>query len=208
MEHFLLLWHNWKMIVFCIAIEWLSNCTVVSQSKFFSLNSTAKVRILKRIPKGARKQSSLKLASILVVLLSAILAKHGSMHLLHFSSRGFRVPETNHCNRSLSTRIKQQLVLEQDPTFTHTWCRRGGGRLRCFEEESLVTLWKNVSEKLEDVYIKGAVRLASYNDRLANFNDENLAALQSKHPGTPPNSPIPPPPQPISDQVNELDVAV
>ena len=64
-----------------------------------------------------------------------------------------------------------------------------------------------MSEKIEDGDIKGAVRIASSDDKLATYNDENLVALQSKHPGPPPDSAVPPPSQPIPAQVNELDVA-
>ena len=87
-----------------------------SQSEIFSLKSTAKVWALKRIPKAARKESSLKLASILddVVKCKSCEALE---FLLHFSSHCLKVPENNQCNKSLSTQVKQRLVQEQDPIF-------------------------------------------------------------------------------------------
>ena len=52
-------------------------------------------------------------------------------------------------------------------------------------------LAKRVSTKIEEGDIKGAIRLASSDDALADFSDETYEALRSKHPPTHPDSHIP-----------------
>ena len=96
---------------------------------------------------------------------------------------------------------------EQDPGFTHFQRMRGCRRLLRYEDESLAAFAKQLSKKLEDGDKKDAVRSASSDNRLTDFSDENLATLQSKHLGPPPDSASLTPPPPKSDLVNEMDVA-
>ena len=49
-----------------------------------------------------------------------------------------------------------------------------------------------------------AIRLASSNDSLADFNDETFAALQAKHPPPPTDTCIPPPPSPEAFSIQVL----
>ena len=42
-----------------------------------------------------------------------------------------------------------------------------------------------VSRKIEDGDVRGAIRLARSEDTLAEFSDETFAALQAKHPPPP-----------------------
>ena len=49
-----------------------------------------------------------------------------------------------------------------------------------------------VSWKIEDGHVRGAIRVASSGDTLAEFNDSTSSALQSKHPPTPSDCSIPP----------------
>ena len=60
------------------------------------------------------------------------------------------------------------------------------------KEKRLEPLNNGVSEKLEEEDFKGAVRLASSDDRLASYSKEILDTLLSKHPAPPPDSMIPP----------------
>lgn len=48
--------------------------------------------------------------------------------------------------------------------------------------------------KIEEGDFRGAIRLASSEDTLADFSDDTLTALKAKHPLPHPNSHIPPPP--------------
>ena len=48
-----------------------------------------------------------------------------------------------------------------------------------------------MSRKIEAGDIRGAIRLASANDILADFDDETFSALQAKHPSPPLDSSIP-----------------
>ncbi len=70
-------------------------------------------------------------------------------------------------------------------------------------------LAKRVSTKIEEGDIKGAIRLASSDDVLADFSDETYEALQSKHPLIHPDSHIPSPPEmgaPNIFEVSRVDV--
>ena len=53
--------------------------------------------------------------------------------------------------------------------------------------------------KLSDGDGTGTVRLASFNDTLAPFDDETLSGLQSKHPSSPPDLEFPEPPDDSSE---------
>ena len=112
-----------------------------------------------------------------------------------FPSRCLRVPRRNQSGKSLSALIKQQLMEEQHP-LPKQFRDRGGDRRGFSEEESLAAMRRWVSEKVEDGDISGAIRLASSDDRLADYSDDTLADLQSKHPAPPSDVAIPPSPPP------------
>ena len=62
------------------------------------------------------------------------------------------------------------------------------------EEDVLRLLGKRVTSKLEEGDFRGAVRLASSDDRLAPFTQPTFEALQAKHPPPHPDTIIPQPP--------------
>ena len=160
---------------------------------------------MKRIPKGAREQSCLKLGAIL-----ADIVQQNSLHawerLFRFPTRCLRVPKKGFQGKSLSKAVKQQLAEEQDPVIEWRQSSRKTNQPAISEEKKLETLSKRVSEKLEEGDFKGAVRIASSEDRLAAYSKETLDALLSKHPAPPPDSIIPPPPSPETMVVYEADV--
>ena len=60
--------------------------------------------------------------------------------------------------------------------------------------DPLEGLARQVSRKIEDGDIRGAIRLASSEDTLADFSDNTFTALQAKHPLPHPDCSIPPVP--------------
>lgn len=62
-----------------------------------------------------------------------------------------------------------------------------------------------ISSKLEEDDFRGAVRLASSEDSIAEPNDETLAALRDKHPAPHPDTAIPP--LPVTGQLTPLQVS-
>ena len=64
-----------------------------------------------------------------------------------------------------------------------------------------------MSEKLEDGDVKGAIRLASSEEKLAANSDATFQALLLKNPTPPLNSVIPPPPFTMTIEVEESDIA-
>lgn len=85
-------------------------------------------------------------------------------------------------------------MTEQDPALVQHRPRKGKKHCCVCEEDSLRALGRKVSEKLEDGDIKGAIRLASSDDKLADFSYDTLDAL--RHPGPPLDSAIAPPSSP------------
>ena len=81
-------------------------------------------------------------------------------------------------HKSLATRVKNQLQEEADPIPLRKYKKRAGRA----KEEELYSLGKRVSSKIEQGDFRGAVRIASSDDRLAPHSSETLSALQDKHP--------------------------
>ena len=81
---------------------------------------------------------------------------------------------------------------------------------RISEEKALEIFGEKVSEKLEDSDVKGAIRLASSEEKLAANSDATFQALLLKHLIPPVDSVIPPPPPPppvMAIEVDESDIA-
>lgn len=104
-------------------------------------------------------------------------------------------PADDRATKSLTTKIKEQILLEDPPP---PYFHRRQGRLRHpSSQEDSKSLLHRVSKKIEvgDI-LRGAVQLVSSDDTLANCDDATLVALRSKHPVPPPDSRISPPPPP------------
>ena len=157
-------------------------------------------RTLDRIPKAARYQCHVKLTTIMeeVVGENSIVAWS---RLLHFPTRCLRTPDrsSNKERRSavLASIVKEQVRLEEGPPL-----HGHGGKVGKFPQKNddpLRGLARRVSSKIQAGDFKGAIRLASSEDVLADCNEETYLALQAKHPAPHPNTHIPPPPPtPIS----------
>ena len=143
------------------------------------------MRILKRIPRTSRHLAALKLASILV----DVSQKNDSEswgHLFNFSSRCLAVPKRGGHRRSLASAVNVQLREESDPLPSQF---RQSSKHH-FPRGSASNQAKRVSSKLEGD-VRGAVRIASSEDTLAELNEETLSALRAKHPPQPPGSCFP-----------------
>ena len=71
----------------------------------------------------------------------------------------------------MSTVIKQQLVEEQDPIIQQGQSSRKTNQTVISKEKRLEPPSKGESEKLEEGDFKGAVTLASSEDRLASYQE-------------------------------------
>ena len=165
----------------------------LSQHDSYSMQGIPPVRVLKFIPKTVRDLSTLKLSSILDDIVCSNTPQAWECLFL-FPSHCLRVPESKLGGQSLTSRLKEQLLFEQEPIPTSYQCAsRRPHRRPLSEDDRLKLLSKKVSEKLEEGDISGAV---------------TLAALQSKHPLPPSDATIPSPPSPSpgSISIDELDV--
>ena len=135
------------------------------------------VRVLRRIPKAAREQCSSKLTSILeeVVRSNDVCSWN---RLFQFATSCLRLPHRGNPHQSLASKIKDQLregalpLVYGNPSLSK---RKKPG-------DPLEGLARQVSRKIEDGDIRGAIRLASSEDTLADFSDNTFTALQAKHP--------------------------
>ena len=77
--------------------------------------------------------------------------------------------------------------------------------------DPMVQLAHRVATKIEEGDFRGAIRLASSDDTLADFNEDTFSALQAKHPLPHPNSQIPPAPAvpsfPEDFEISQQDIA-
>ena len=138
------------------------------------------MRILKRIPCASRHLAASKLASILV----DVSPKNDSEswgRLFNFSSRCLAVPKRGSHRRSLASAVNVQLPEESDPLLSQF---RQSSKHH-FPRDSVSNLVKRVSSKLEEGDVRGAVRIASSEDTLAELNEETVSALRAKHPQPP-----------------------
>jgi len=171
----------------------------------FILKPVPKIKILKRIPRASREPVKLKLVTILESVVSNN-SPDSWERLLHFSGRCLRVPPRGGRRWSLATMVNKQLREESDPPPTRPRARKS----RNTSQDSMESLRRRVSSKLEDGDFKGAVRLACSEDTLAESSETTLSALKLKHPSPPSESTIPPPPiiTPLSSMsISEADIA-
>ena len=106
-----------------------------------------------------------------------------------FARKCLRVPRRGSRCRKLSKLLNKQINDEEnEPAPPVAFLRNRKGSY----DSQLVA--RRVSRKLEEGNIKGAVRLATSADIIAEVNDSTISALQSKHPPPyPESSPIPAP---------------
>ena len=165
-------------------------------------------KIIRRIPKNSRDQAARKLASILNAVVA--INDHASWsRLLCFASRCLRVPLNRSQGRqgSLVSAFNKQLADESDPLSSSNPVLRPSHR---HDPSKFVAA--RVSAKLEEGDFKGAVRLASSDDRVADMSSSTYAALQAKHPPPHPLSSIPElvdvPDEPISISAEAISLAI
>ena len=160
--------------------------------------SRFKGKILKRIPRASRELAAKKFTSCLDSVV-----RHNDFsswkNLLEFSARGFRAPQRGgRRNHHLATMVNLQLregSMSQSsiPNYSYSTI-----------SNPFKSLARHVSAKLEEGDFKGAVRLASSEDTLADFSDATLSALRAKHPPPHPNSIIPP--SPVVNENDRLEI--
>ena len=155
------------------------------------------LRLLRRIPHGARESLANKLATIL----DDIVAENSEASwncLFLFPSRCLRSPARGGHRRSLASQVNEAIRRECDDYLPSPNINR-------LHPNPLKNLGSRVAAKLEEGNFKGAVRIASSVESFAPNNAETLSALRSKHPAPHPNSLMPPPFPP--DQLQGLQVS-
>lgn len=110
--------------------------------------------------------------------------------------QAFPVPNTVPPSRgtryvSLASKVKEQIRLEEAPP-TRSRGRRNP-RQPQKNMDPLVHLGRQVSRKIEVGDFKGAIRLASSDDTLADFDESTYSTLKSKHPAPHPDTCLLPP---------------
>ena len=125
--------------------------------------------------------------------------------LFQFISRCLRVPKRGGHRRSLASYVNQMIREEVDSEVPKQNLVKQHRRPA---PDPLETLAVRVTLKLEKGDFKGAVRLASSEDSVAEPNDRTLQALKEKHPAPHPNySPPPAPTEGQAVQVSPEEVA-
>ena len=156
------------------------------------------VRVLKRIPKSARQQCSSKLTTLLRVIVRSN-SMEAWNRLFLFTPTCLRQPRRGRYSESLASLVKRQLQDVLAPSAPPPSSgRRKKATKRPDPEEYLAM---RVSAKIEEGDFRGAIRLASSDDTLADASDETYNALCAKHPASHPDSQIPPGPSvSVSDE--------
>ena len=141
------------------------------------------VKILKRIPRASRDHAARKLATILdQVVLNNNTASWD--RLFSFAPCYLRVPRRGGHRRNLASHINAMLREESDPDPPDSIPEERSHRQHRGQDpqDPLQNLAAQVAAKLEEGDIKGAIRLASFEDTIASSNLGTLSALQEKHP--------------------------
>ena len=112
--------------------------------------------------------------------------------LLLFSPICLRHPRRRKHTESLSSLVKRQLQDDLvSPASVPSQARGGRKRTRGSQDDPEIDLAKRVAIKIEEGDFRGAIRLASSDDSLADFSDDTYAALCAKHPPASPDSRVP-----------------
>ena len=144
------------------------------------------VKIIKRIPLASCNLSARKLALILNIVSKDNLPALWDC-LFHFPVRCLRVPKWN-CRRKSLPFVTNQLIEEdKDPhpvqAAPEQPCKRS--------QQPMKRLTAQISAKLAEGDFKGAARLVTVEDSIADLNEKILASLRDKHSARHPNSTFP-----------------
>uniref|UniRef100_A0A8D8VFV8 Uncharacterized protein n=1 Tax=Cacopsylla melanoneura TaxID=428564 RepID=A0A8D8VFV8_9HEMI len=129
------------------------------------------VRVLKRVPKGARYSAAIKLTNIMKSC-----AHENSFDswekLFTFSYSCLRTPIRSKNNKqSLTSLVKENIASQQIPSYTPQ-----------NKKNDTTSLGKRVEAKLAEFDTKGAIRLLSSDCTLAPRNNDTLDRLKQLHP--------------------------
>ena len=168
-----------------------------------ALATIPNIRVLCHITRSARQLCSSKLAAILgdIVWCNSVASWN---RLFLFAPRCLRQPRRGKHTESLSTIVKRQLQEEFSTTVTpQPGTRRTKQARKC--PDPIFQLAHKVTTKIEEGDFRGAIRLASSNDPLADFSDDSFDALQSKHPPPHPDSHISTPP--VANLTDDFEIS-
>ena len=128
---------------------------------------------------------------------------------LPFAPRCLRQPRRGKHTETLSTIVRHQLQEETSSTVTPQPGPRRTKQARK-RPDPTSQLARRVTTKIEEGDFRGAIRLASSDDTLADFSDDTFDALQAKHPPPYPDShipPLPPPPPPAISLPDDFEIS-
>lgn len=150
------------------------DCATASDSSFEDFvillaRCRSNIRVLKRVPRGARILAANTLAHCLEECLASPDLATKWKNLLTFAYTSLRVPERVN-NVSLSTLVKRNLT---NPTLKFT---------KPTKKKPTISLSKRVEGKVAEGNIKGAVKILASTDTLAPQNESTLSQLKAKHP--------------------------
>lgn len=157
---------------------------------FVSMLSRAKrnIRVLKRVPKGARIAAAQKLSQLMDSCISNTTSAW--MNLLLFSYTCLQVPEKS---TNLTQAVKDNIKQFEVP-------RNVKNKVKSRVKDT--PLSTRVESKLSDGDVRGAVKILSSADSLANESEEVFAELKSKHPCPGRKLVFPDPPVPSADNLS------
>ncbi len=135
------------------------------------------VTVVKRIPKAARELCCCKLTATLEQVVSWYDVPSWN-RLFSFATNCLRLPDKGSPNEPLASSLKTQLK-EEHPPSRPSKPRQSKIKKR---RDPMETLARRVSRKIDAGDLRGAIRLASSNETLADYDDSTFSALQSKHP--------------------------
>ena len=160
-------------------------------------------RVLRRIPKSARQLCCSKLTTILEDIV-----KYNSVdswnRLFLFAPRCLRQPRRGKQTESLARLVKIQLQEDLSTTTAPMPPTRRREQTKK-RPDPMQLLARKISIKIEEGDFRGAIRLTSSDDILADFNDDTYNALIiAKHPPAHPDSRTPPSPAVSVQEVLEV----
>lgn len=127
------------------------------------------IRVLKRVPKGARIAAAKKLKELVATCVSS--NNLGSwIDLLSFSYIALQVPKRSSKKNKLTSIIRKNILnFDESPVLNQV-------------KPKTASLAKRVEMKISDGDIRGAVKILSSNDVFAPQSQETLDQLRLKHP--------------------------
>ena len=149
-----------------------------------------KISIIKRIPRNSRHLASSKFCSLLEAVVRDN-SRSSWVRLLSFPARCLFNPRRGGKRWSLSSLVNKQLEQGSGPSDSHvsSFHRHSAG-----PTDPANRLKAEVSSRLEEGDIRGAIRLASSDSGIAKPTIATFHALQDKHPPSPPDFSPPTPP--------------